>query len=168
MRTVRLLTVSHCIPCISGGLLNPPPPQADRGEVCPSGCRPLCYLWCMLWSQPLHPVNRMTDRCKNITLLQTSFAGGKYHVNRQQPPFWLNGNYYDREPRVDPGDRLFHRHFHLAFKDMWTKNSNVHEYLWSNYRFKGELIQLSQGQSALIVSIFLSHSAISKDGKENV
>ena len=24
------------------------------------------------------PVNRMTDRCKNITLSQTSFAGGKY------------------------------------------------------------------------------------------
>ena len=24
------------------------------------------------------PVNRMTDRCKNITLPQTSFAGGKY------------------------------------------------------------------------------------------
>ena len=23
------------------------------------------------------PVNRMTDRCKNITLPQTSFAGGK-------------------------------------------------------------------------------------------
>ena len=23
-------------------------------------------------------VNRMTDRCKNITLPQTSFAGGKY------------------------------------------------------------------------------------------
>ena len=26
--------------------------------------------------QVLSPVNRMTDRCKNITLLQTSFAGG--------------------------------------------------------------------------------------------
>ena len=24
-----------------------------------------------------HPVNRMPDRCKNITLPQTSFAGGK-------------------------------------------------------------------------------------------
>ena len=26
---------------------------------------------------PPHPVNRMTDRCKNIILPQTSFAGGK-------------------------------------------------------------------------------------------
>ena len=26
---------------------------------------------------PPHPMNRMTDRCKNITLPQTSFAGGK-------------------------------------------------------------------------------------------
>ena len=25
---------------------------------------------------PFIPVNRMTDRCKNITLPQTSFAGG--------------------------------------------------------------------------------------------
>ena len=30
------------------------------------------------WSGHLPPVNRMTDRCKNITLLQTSFAGGNY------------------------------------------------------------------------------------------
>ena len=28
------------------------------------------------------PVNRMTNRCKNITLLQTSFAGGKYNYTR--------------------------------------------------------------------------------------
>ena len=28
--------------------------------------------------QPPPPVNRMTDRCKNITLPQASFAGGKY------------------------------------------------------------------------------------------
>ena len=27
------------------------------------------------------PVNRMTNRCKNITLPQTSFAGGNYMLN---------------------------------------------------------------------------------------
>ena len=27
-----------------------------------------------------NPVNRMTDRCKNITLPQTSFAGGNYII----------------------------------------------------------------------------------------
>ena len=26
----------------------------------------------------LDPLNRITDRCENITLPQTSFAGGKY------------------------------------------------------------------------------------------
>ena len=30
------------------------------------------------------PVNRMADRCKNITLPQTSFAGGKYEFTQ----FW--------------------------------------------------------------------------------
>ena len=30
---------------------------------------------------PPSPVNRMTDWCKNITLPQTSFAGGKNVVN---------------------------------------------------------------------------------------
>ena len=34
---------------------------------------------CMLRYTP-SPVNRMTDGCKNITLLQTSFAGGKYFI----------------------------------------------------------------------------------------
>ena len=29
------------------------------------------------WTDPIFPVNRMTDRCKNITLPQTSFAGSK-------------------------------------------------------------------------------------------
>ena len=37
-----------------------------------------CHLSCILGSQPhSFPVNRMTDTCKNITLPQTSFAGGK-------------------------------------------------------------------------------------------
>ena len=30
-------------------------------------------------ADPPHSVNRMTDSCKNITLPQTSFAGGKYY-----------------------------------------------------------------------------------------
>ena len=54
MRTARLLTVSqHALPW---GV-------PARGVP----------------AQVLHPpVNRMIDRCKNITLPQTSFAGGKY------------------------------------------------------------------------------------------
>ena len=70
MRTTPLLTVFCSI--WGGGLPKPP------------GSRPLswsCDQWCMLGSHPpLSPVNRMTYRCKNITLPKTSFASGKYSV----------------------------------------------------------------------------------------
>ena len=52
IRTARSLTVSRSIQW--GGL---------DADPLPCGCRP--------------PVNRMTHRCKNITLPQTSFAGGR-------------------------------------------------------------------------------------------
>ena len=39
------------------------------------------------------PVNRMTNRCKNITLLQTSFAGGKYPVMISRRADIININY---------------------------------------------------------------------------
>ena len=54
-RTTCLLTVSCSFPL--GGSTPPPPMQTP-------------------WRPPA-PVNRMTDRCKNIFLPQTSFAGGK-------------------------------------------------------------------------------------------
>ena len=56
-----------------GGVPGPRGCTWSRGDVPgPGGCT---------WSrgvpgQVLHPVNRMTNRCKNITLPQTSFAGG--------------------------------------------------------------------------------------------
>ena len=66
MRTARSLTVSRSICWGGGGSVQPPldvePPDAD-----PPGCR-------HPWMQT--PPNRMTDRRKNITLLQTLFAGG--------------------------------------------------------------------------------------------
>ena len=58
MRTARLLTVSQ------HPLLEDVP---ARGDVPAGGCT--CP-----GTHP--PVNRMTDGCKNITLHQTSFAGG--------------------------------------------------------------------------------------------
>ena len=39
-------------------------------------------------AQVLPPVNRMTDRCKNITLPQTSFAGGNYRSSVLR--FWMS------------------------------------------------------------------------------
>ena len=42
-----------------------------RGCVCVGGC----LFHCML-GYTYSPVNRITDRCKNITMPQTSFAGG--------------------------------------------------------------------------------------------
>ena len=86
MRTTSLLTVSRrgggsargsvCRGCLPGGCL------ARVGVSSQVGVWP-CDLWYMLGhthiSAPL--VNRMTDTCKNITLPQTSFAGGKKKLN---------------------------------------------------------------------------------------
>ena len=46
------------------------------------------HLQCMLGYHP-PPVNRMTDRCKNDTLLQTSFAGReKFFLGEHQSFIW--------------------------------------------------------------------------------
>ena len=50
------------------------PVDVDPLEADPPGWS--CDLWYMLGSQP-PPVDRRTDTCKNTTLPQTSFAGGK-------------------------------------------------------------------------------------------
>ena len=60
MRTARLLTVSRSIRGGVGG-----------GGGGGKGLCPIAY-----WDTP-PPVNRITDRCKNITLPQTLFAGRK-------------------------------------------------------------------------------------------
>ena len=81
MRTARLLTISHIIRL--GGLPNPLPPRKTPPgsrllpwkHTPPCGCRP-----------PSPPVNRMTHRCKNITLAQTSFAGGILRLNTRNTP----------------------------------------------------------------------------------
>ena len=82
MHTARLLTVSPSMHCAGGEV--PDPGGAWSGGVCSEGClvqggsAPGGGGW---WypSMPeadTPPVNRMTDRCKNITLPQTLFAGG--------------------------------------------------------------------------------------------
>ena len=91
MRTSCLLTVSLSIPWISGagleeegGLPTPldaDPPGGRPPESDPPGGRPLQKAD-PLDADPLEaklrsPVNRMTHASENITLPQTSFAGGK-------------------------------------------------------------------------------------------
>ena len=71
MRTTCLLTVSHSA---QGGL-------HPKGSAQPPGCRPpqMQTPWMQTppgCTPPPLRVNRMTDRCRNITLPQTSFAGG--------------------------------------------------------------------------------------------
>ena len=120
MRTARLLTISQdalpegCI-CLGwvyllgvyllGGCTCPGGVPAGRVYL-PGGCT--CWGVDLLegwpaggvpaWGVPaqvLPPVNRMTDRCKNITLPQTSFAGVKKlllilvrtGIPRVRPPF---------------------------------------------------------------------------------
>ena len=59
--------------CLRGGV-HPPRPRG-RHPPGPRGRHP-CPIAC--WdTPPPAPMNRMTDRCKNITLPQTSFEGGK-------------------------------------------------------------------------------------------
>ena len=66
MCTTRLLTVSH-VSQGGGGLPNPSSLDADPpGHVTCDAC----------WEANSPAVDRMTDTCKNITLPQTSFAGG--------------------------------------------------------------------------------------------
>ena len=90
MRTACLLTVSHsilgCLPgvgvsrgFVSGGM------SAHGVCVCPGlGCQGgVCIPACN--GADLPPVNRITDGCKNITLPQTSFVGGK-NVPRKMKP----------------------------------------------------------------------------------
>ena len=76
MRIARLLTVSqHAL--LGGGCV------PARGMYLPLACtRGGVYLPGGYLPRYSPPVNRMTDRCKNITLPQTSFAGGN---NRLAP-----------------------------------------------------------------------------------
>ena len=55
----------------------PPTPQ----ETCCKTCWDTSCNAC--WDTT--PVNRMTDRCKNITLPQTSFAGGNNRIHDAHP-----------------------------------------------------------------------------------
>ena len=65
IRTTHLLTVSRSIPCISvGGSASHAEPQM---QIPPRGRQP---------PEADHSVNRITHASKNITLPQTSFAGG--------------------------------------------------------------------------------------------
>ena len=94
MRTARLLTASHSI--------------GEGGErlVCPGmGAGHLSMQW---GRHP--PVNRFTDRCKNITLSQTLFAGSKFQFSG------VGG--------VERGERVFLRSqiSELVFLAIWSKN----------------------------------------------
>ena len=49
-------------------------------QLRPTNCAAAYIVWprCMLEYHPTPSVDRITDTCKNITLSQTSFAGGNY------------------------------------------------------------------------------------------
>ena len=51
--------------------------HGPRGVYGPGGCMVLGGGGIPACTEADPPVNRMTNRCKNITLPQTSFAGGK-------------------------------------------------------------------------------------------
>ena len=63
-------------------MLGSQPPPLDAGHMTCHTC----------WeAYPLSPVNRMTDRCKNITLAQTLLVGGKYRVSHTGQRLVSNG-----------------------------------------------------------------------------
>ena len=70
------------------GVYIPLSPEADTPLTqrqippCPIACWDTPPLSIACWDTPLPPVNTMTDRCKNITLPQTSFAGGNQQRNK--------------------------------------------------------------------------------------
>ena len=76
MRTARLLTVS------GGEFAQPWWGLPNLGGLHPGGL-----------GRPPSPVNRMTHRCKNITLPQTSFAGGNKPCMSFPRPLQRNQNY---------------------------------------------------------------------------
>ena len=63
-------------PACPPGATTHAPPQSNH--ACPPQEQP-CTPHSPQSNHACPPVNRMTSRCKNITLPQTSFAGGKYH-----------------------------------------------------------------------------------------
>ena len=92
MHSARLLTTSRNILCILGGgegSTEVPPPVGRPGGMSahPPGCRPPLdsdpleaeppglVTWDACWEATPF-VNGMIHRCKNITLPQTSYAGG--------------------------------------------------------------------------------------------
>ena len=80
MRTARSLIASRSIhlegTCMPGGV------HAQGGHACEGDVRA---------THPHPPVNRMTDACENITLPQTSFAGGNNLIKENN---FLNQNYW--------------------------------------------------------------------------
>ena len=85
-----VLVPGGCLPLVPGGLSTPGgclplvPGVCSWGVGRVSAPRGVVVYPSMQWADP--HVNRMTDRCKNITLPQTSFGGAKYctQVTRTQ------------------------------------------------------------------------------------
>ena len=75
------MTVSRSIPCISGGGLPNAPWMQTPLDAYPLWKQTPSHVTCdACWetNPPLLWTEGMTHACENITLPQTSFAGGKY------------------------------------------------------------------------------------------
>ena len=95
MRTAHSLTISWGGG--GGGVMHGRGGHAWQGDMYGRGCmaggvhgrgcvwQGLCVAGGYVWQGDMHathaPMDRMTDMCKNITLPQTSFAGGNNRVN---------------------------------------------------------------------------------------
>ena len=91
MRTARALTIggggvpAQGVYLPGGGVPAQGALPARRGVYLPGGvctCPGGVPAWRVYLPRCPSPVNRMTDRCKNITLPQTSFAGGNKEITK--------------------------------------------------------------------------------------
>ena len=126
MHTARLLTVSPSMHCTGGSALARGI-CLDWGGVCQHWGSLPCWGFCNCQGASALPEgvvsqhtlrqcppssNRMTDRCKNITLPQTSFAGGKNDLI-SVGVFWMGA-------APIPDDKNTHINLHGA--NSWRQN----------------------------------------------
>ena len=133
----------------SGGLC------LSRG-LCPGGLCP----WGSLSGRPIPPVNRMTHRCKNIALPQTSFAGGKNRLYRSlqssftnkylpsetELPTFLANNAYSASMLTSFKLKNFYRYFLLYYhgKDLFKIKQTKYGKSWQIWQ---SLIFVKTGSS---------------------
>ena len=125
------------------------------GSVCSRGCT---------WSQGVGgvryspPVNRMTNRCKNITLPQTSFAGGKNYfgaciaLNGENPPKLIRIQYVICRVicAVEQSTNCTCSLISLHIRSMWETICDAQAGFWLNSKFWFKILRVPHSQNSRV------------------